>query len=448
MKRHGAALFAIALLASACAIDSRGTEAPLAEPSDEFPSCNDIPRIAADPSLYRDQPIYVANEMPVDEIRVWAQDQPGYQGIWIDREHNGWVTVAFSEDVSARQADLAEQFPDAGVVAVSAPADAADLVALQTRIGEALLEVTESFSSGIYEDKGVVGIDLTLLTPEIANVLMENFAGEPICVDAADPASLPVPGPQPAGGDGWRLLVDEHPIGDAYRTGIAYDPTSLDDLWEEIGLDVPLPEVDFESEVVIWFGAVYGSSCPNLRLDNVVVDGSTVHAVIVLPDAPIACTADANPHAYVVAVDRSKLPHGPFQIQLTAQDPPGGAPEERTVVYADLSIPGSIAQPGAVGPDTTPPEPSFVESGDYIEDGFPQVYRLHTHCGTGWLGELNGVNWRTDQPTPAEWKIDPATQTVDVEVLLSTGPPPTLTATMNGASVTYEPTSDQLPGCD
>lgn len=448
MKRHMAAILAISLVASACATDERGTEAPLVGPGGQFPACDEIPRIEAEPAFYRDQPIYVANEMPVEEVRAWAEGQAGYQGIWIDREHNGWVTVSFSEDVDARQADLEELFPDVGVVAVKAPDGATDLAALQTRIGEVLLEITDSFASGTYEDKGVVAISLTRVTPEISMALTENFTGDPICLDVPDPASLPIPGPQPDGGDGWRLLVDEYPMGEAYRTGIAYDQPSLADLWEAIGLDGPLPEVDFETEVVIWFGAVYGSSCPNLRLEDVVVAGATVHPVIVLPDAPIACTADANPHAYVVAFDRSKLPQGPFQIQLTDQDPPGGAPEERTVVNTDLSVPGSVVRPGEVGPDTTPPDSYFVESGDYIEDGFPQVYRLYTHCGTGWLGELNGINWRTDQPTPSAWKIDPSTQTVDVEVLLSTGPPPTLTATMNGATVTYEPTSEQLPGCD
>src|SRR3546814_4631415 len=40
---------------------------------------------------YRDEPVYGGNSMPVEEVRAWAVDQPGFEGIWIDRAHNGWV---------------------------------------------------------------------------------------------------------------------------------------------------------------------------------------------------------------------------------------------------------------------------------------------------------------------------------------------------------------------
>jgi hypothetical protein len=43
-------------------------------------------------------------------------------------------------------------------------------------------------------------------------------------------------------------------------------------------------------------------------------------------DNDLACTDDANPTAYVVALQRDRLPAGPFVVQLGPQDPPGGAP--------------------------------------------------------------------------------------------------------------------------
>jgi hypothetical protein len=211
-----------------------------------------------------------------------------------------------------------------------------------------------------------------------------------------------------------------------------------------------VPEVDFETEVVIWFGAVYGSSCPDIRLDDVVVDGTTVHAVIVLPNPPVACTDDANPHAYVVAVERTKLPEGPFVIQLGPEDPPAGVPEERTVVDVDLSQPGAVAGPDDIGQDPGLPGPQYVESGDIIETGFARPYRLYIHCGIEWLGEFNDYNWRTDDPMPPEWTgaklID--FETIEVEITLSTGNPPQIDATANGATVTYTPSDDPVPGCD
>ena len=145
--------------------------------------------------------------------------------------------------------------------------------------------------------------------------------------------------------------------GRVYRTGIAWDDASLAELWREIPLAGEPPKVDFASEVVIWFGAVYGSSCPNLRLDGVTFDDprKLVFADIVNVDAMNACTMDARPRTYVVAVDRSRLPGPPFGIQLGEADPPAGVPEERTIVDADFARPGSDAAPGQVHGDPTSP---------------------------------------------------------------------------------------------
>ncbi len=150
---------------------------------------------------------------------------------------------------------------------------------------------------------------------------------------------LPSAGPQQPAGDGWRLLAAQDETGQSYRTGIAFDDQSYETLWAEIGLVGDRPAVDFEAKVAVWFGAVHGSSCPKLRLDGVVADrdAALLFADIVLIDGLMACTADAIPHAYVVAVERSRLPVGPFAIQLDQDGPPPGAPEERTVIDVDLT---------------------------------------------------------------------------------------------------------------
>jgi hypothetical protein len=69
---------------------------------------------------------------------------------------------------------------------------------------------------------------------------------------------------------------------------------------------------------------------------------AVVHAVAVIPGYTGACTADDNPHASVVAADRDRLPAGPFVIQLSPDDPPAGAPRERTQVDTDLTVPGAV----------------------------------------------------------------------------------------------------------
>lgn len=452
MKRQRAVLLMVIGLAIA-ACGSEPADEPLAAVSAEFPSCEDVPVITAEPGLYADQPIYVGNEMPVEEVQRWAANQPGYQGIWIDREHNGWVTAAFTEGVAERQADIDAMFPDDGVVAVEVEHTADELADLQARVGEELSQILDSYAIGSYENKDVVGVTVSMVTPEILEALAGRFAGEPICVEGNDPSTLPQPGPQPQEGEGWRLLADEAPAGEAYRTGIATDQGSLEALWRRIGLQTPLPDVDFESEVAIWFGAVYGSSCPDIRLDNVVVDGALVYADIVLPDPPVACTDDANPHAYVVAIGRSRLPQGPFAIQLDSNDPPPGVPEERTVVDVDLSRPGSRAGPDDIGQDPGLPGPQYVESGDIIETGFPQPYRFYVHCGIEWLGEFNNYSWRTDQTLPDAWvgqegELFDAGETIVVNITLFEGSEPRLEAEANGAVVTYQVSGEQIPGCD
>jgi len=454
---------AIAILVGASFIAA--CSEPLASPQDSadaparaaIPRCENVPPLSAPAEAYRDAPIYVGNEMPVEAVRDWAIRQPGYEDIWIDREHNGWVAVAFSQDAAARQRDLEREFPDVGVVAVPVDWTTAELEALQRRIHETLPPDVVG-ASGTLVMQGVVMIGVGVLTPERVALVEAKFSGERVCLEGMDPADAPAPGPQQPAGLGWRLLATE-PTGHPYRTGIAWDAASLQGLWAEAGVLAPIPAIDFTTEVVIWFGAVYGSSCPDLRLDDVVVDGQRriIHAEIVNVDAAIGCTADANPRAYLVAVQRSALPGPTFAIQLAADDPPGGVPEERTLVDADLRVPGSVAAPEQVHPDPQlmQPGPNFVGSGDTIETDIPIDYRLTVRCGVEWLGTLNDVTWRTDVPAGAIDWIPPAWEqavalddSIVVTVVMSPGPDPTVTATANGLALIYQPAREPAPACD
>ncbi len=456
LRRSLVAVLALAMVVGACDLG----RAPVKEPPPPVgvggvPRCEDVPTISAPPEAYRDRPIYVGNEQPTEELRSWAQTRPGFVDLWIDRDHLGWVTLAFSDDAETRQRELESEFPGVGVVAVEVEFDDGQLEAIQQRVHEVLApEVAQG--SAVMTTQGVVMIMIGAGTPERIAAVEAAFAGQPVCIDAVDPGLLPEPGPQAPGGIGWRLLVTE-PTGFPYRTGIAWDDASLADLWATSGVEAAIPAIDWAREVVLWFGAVYGSSCPNLRLDDVVVDerASLVYAEIVLPDAPVACTADANPRAFLVALERTRLPAPPFTIQLDADGPPGGAPEERTIVEADLRPPGSVAPPGAVHGDVTPIDPEWVESGTFIEAGFPVQYRMSIHCGIEWLGELNGFTWRTEVPAgavdhvPPQWEaVASQDQSLILTVLLSEGPEPTIEATANELTLVYRPSSGRAPGCD
>ena len=75
--------------------------------------------------------------------------------------------------------------------------------------------------------------------------------------------------------------------------------------------------------VVVSFAHGIGSSCPELRLDGVVVDGADVYSLASDPildvhGSPRACTADlVGAVTFVVAIDREVLPGNGFTLWLT-----------------------------------------------------------------------------------------------------------------------------------
>lgn len=446
-------LLGLALVVTACGVGADAPSEPdpttTAPPDTTQPPtgdvilrCDEVSRPTTDPSLYGDTPKYVGNEMPVEEVRNWASRYPEFVDIWIDREHNGWVTAAFSDNVAERQAEIEEEFPGEGVVAVAVDWTQSDLSDLQQQVGEELDGVVEIWGSWIDPVTGYVGLSIDVLSEENLAAIGERLAGERICVEGLEPEDTVPAGPQPQEGAGWRLLVDEQGVGSPFETGLAWDRGSLADLLDRIGglADVDL-EVDFENEVVIWFGAVYGSSCPNLRLDDVVVDDDLVHATIVNTDNAFACTDDANSHTYLVAVERSKLPEAPFYVSADADAIVG-----RLLVEADLREPGSTASPDQVGPDPDPPEREPEGSGVIIETGFPWEYTVDLACDFASIGEINSYEWAAAETIPDSW-VEAAgdSGTVVVEVLLQEGPEPFLEVTFQGETVTYEPADEA--GC-
>ena len=404
--------------------------------------CHETPLPSADLSFYRDTPKYVGNEMPVDEVRRWATGQPGFVDIWIDRDHYGWVAVGFTVNAAERQAEIQELFPDDGVVAVQLDWTPGELVELEDRVHSELDGVVELLGTSVDELRGYVSITVPVLEDEVLATIAGRFPGERICVDGLEPEDVVPAGPQPQEGDGWRLLIDHDEVGFPYEVGIAWDSESLDTLLDSIsGLGDVDFDVDFETEIVIWFGAVHGSSCPNLRLDDVVVDGDTLYAEVVNTDNAMACTSDAIPHTYLVAVEREVLPAAPFHVALSTEPW-----VERVVVEADLRQPGSTASPDQVFADPDPPGREPEGSGVIIETGFPWEYTVDLACGFEAIGEINSFHWVTNEEISETW-LDAAAgaKTVVVEVLLQEGPEPTLEVTFQGETVAYQPTND--PGC-
>lgn len=398
-------LAAAVILVSACGTQT-GTgpgDSPAGEPASAggiagLPTCADVPQIRADDAAYRDEPVYGNADDLVQEVRDWAVEQPGFVEIGLDRERNGGITVWVKDaDVGAMTGQVAERWPGEGIVVVEVPWTVGELQSLLDEVSTALDEAgVRTSGTALMPHHGVAEISLGVLTPE-AVAALAPFAGRPLCVDGIPAEEAPEDQDQPTSGEGWRLL-GEGETGEAYRSGVATTDAQLAQLWEAAGLDGEPASVEWDDEVAVWFGAVYGSGCP-VRMDGVVVDGDLLHADLVVPNSVYGCNADANPHAFVVAVDRGLLPQGPFRVQLEARDPYPGTPEERTVVDVDLSAPGSTATDEELHLDPTldiPAEPPLVTDGDALDgdQAVRYVYRDHPGCKIPTLGPLDGSVWR------------------------------------------------------
>ncbi len=441
-------ILSIALLA-ACAEGlgdgSATTTAPDGEPtsttgSPPVPLCDDTGYPAAPDDWYRDTPIYVGNEMPTEEIQTFASTLEGYETIWIDRDHHGWVSVGFVDrDVRAYQEMLETEFPGVGVVAVEMERTEGELEQIAQLIGSRLPAGMEVWD--VYGARGVVEVFVGLLTPERIAMAEAAIGGEPACLVGQDPATTPLPGPQPAGGDGWAYLgeaeffVAEHPV-------VVTDDSVLTDMWQKAGITSGAPEVDFTKQVVLALRILHSSSCPVTRLDEIVFLKDAVDVLIVDINDGRACTADGVTRTYFAAVNRDQLPSPPFRISNSSG--------YDAMVEVDLRDPAAVVGPDDITP--VPPETERVAMvPDFVDVGFPWPATLDPSCGTEYLGEISGVSWyRSDglNDLPPEWDAATVDGLLDVEMVMTEGPEPTLTVTAAGVGILYLPGADEGPACE
>jgi hypothetical protein len=156
----------------------------------------------------------------------------------------------------------------------------------------------------------------------------------------------PLPGPwaNRTEGPGWQLIANGilRPAGDeAYRVHTATTTSEWQELWTLLGNPGEPPSVDMATAIVVAFAHGIGSSCPELRLDDVGFDFTNrlIYSVTSDPLAPRACTADLAGAAYfVVALDRATLPASPFTVRLWKDNPcgPGGCAGHPQEVTLDL----------------------------------------------------------------------------------------------------------------
>jgi hypothetical protein len=383
--------------------------------------------------------------MPIEAVRAFARNLDGFQDIWIDREHNGWIGVGFHDaDVEAHQAKLEAEFPGVGLVAVEMPYTPDELAAVAGDLESRLSDGMEV--AGVDEIRGYVEVFIGALTPESVAAASEAIGTAPACIAGIDPSIIPAPGPQSSGGEGWAYLGEADSMLDSELPRILADQGELATVWGQLGLEGRPAEVDFERQVALYLVIGHSGSCPETRLDDIVVEADLMYAVIPSTTAltgGVACTADWVPRTYLVAVDRDRLPSPPFQ--LTAEKEYGA----RVEVTADLRVPGSAPAAGEVSPAEVLPVREPTPMPYLIEPEFPWPLIIDPACGVDYLGPINDVHWHRAEGSgmPEEWKAAVVDGLLDLDLMMTNGPEPTLTASAGGVEILYLPGSETETVC-
>ena len=151
-----------------------------------------------------------------------------------------------------------------------------------------------------------------------AGVLVRLAAVAVVAAVAAACAFGPPLLAQPASGDGWRLLGSAT-AGSPYSVAFVDNLTDFEAQLAGLGIHERLT-VDFDREAVLVLTAAVSGSCPEIRFDGLRREPGLLHGVFAdafqLRPFGGACTADANPHTFLLAVDRTFLPERPFTLRL------------------------------------------------------------------------------------------------------------------------------------
>jgi hypothetical protein len=88
--------------------------------------------------------------------------------------------------------------------------------------------------------------------------------------------------------------------------------------------------------------------------------------------------------------------------------------------------------------------------GDVVEPGFEPPFRFPVACGVEWIGPLNSVWWRTDDPDaaggglPEEWARYVDDDTLTGSIALRTDPA-RLDVTVGELTIAYRPGQGEPP---
>jgi hypothetical protein len=307
MKSRAVAVTIICLL-SACSLTPRAGE------SEELaPATRQAEEECAAPPSHGEEPLdeYIAS---TEKLEAYGEEhRDTFGGLYIDPPASNRVVMLFTADLERHHEAVNAIRP--GTCTRQVEYTEAELRALVDELAQSLVgeDGIELLVASVDTIGNQVEVSLKSDDPTLEHSLEAMHEG------MLDASVFPFPGPwaNAKSGDGWRLLATGDELGEAYRVRAARTPSEWKDLWRAIRIDGERPGVDLHDEVVVSFGHGLSRSCPELRLDDVVIEGGVVYSVTSDPLVPRNCTDDLSAAGvFVVALDRGALPADGFTLQL------------------------------------------------------------------------------------------------------------------------------------
>lgn len=277
-----------------------------------------------------------ASSTPVAELAAYgARHADQFGGLYIDNNAGGVVVMLFTAGLERHQQAVAALAPAGLRVQVRACRFTEDeLTALmdELRADAELRGQSESIVLALDTINNVVVLEAMSNDAGLKLRLEARFGGRLV----ANMHPLPGPWQNRPDGEGWRLLSAGTMSGSmAYTVRVASTDAEWLALWTELAIGTEMPEVDFNTEIVAAFGEGISNSCPELRLDDVVINTTLglVYSVTSDPLAHLSCNFDlAGAALFVVALARSALPDSPFTVRLRQELICGRCHEEELTV--------------------------------------------------------------------------------------------------------------------
>lgn len=267
----------------------------------------------------------VAQEPVTRLIMYGARERSQFGGLWVNEPGVGTVML-FTGDLDRHRRAITALAPGLPFEVRPGRFTEAELRKLQDELAEQIRRgeigdpAMELLSLGLDTKNNALDLQVKSNDPSLKERLEAPFGGRVV----ATVHPLPGPWANVESGDGWRLLAAGVSRGlvQPYFVAAATDEEEWLKLWRSIDPVQPVPDFEAAEEIAALFSHGIGSSCPELRLDDTVIDrqAGVVYSATSDPLQPRMCTGDLVGASYfVVALQREALPESPFTLRLQQQ---------------------------------------------------------------------------------------------------------------------------------